>query len=289
MARRTGWFLAALLAAGGLTLMLRSLEAGFIYFPTREYDALPGGLGLAAEVLSLESKGGARLAGWWIHGKGPLALLYFHGNGGNASHRLDRAKILVEQLGLDVVLVDYRGYGKSTGRPDEQGLYADGEAIWEAAAARGFTPERIVLFGESLGCAVAVETAIRRKSAGGILETPFASIAAMARRYYPFIPPFLIATKYDNEAKIAGLAVPKLIVAAEKDDVVPPGHARRLFEEARDPKRFYSIRGATHNDTYLAGGGEYVAVLRSFLESLKTKSETPGGANPPGFPKTPSS
>jgi fermentation-respiration switch protein FrsA (DUF1100 family) len=273
MARRIGWIVAALLAAGGLTLVLRSLEAGFLYFPTRDYDVLPRDLGLRADELSLQSKGGVKLAGWWIHGEGRRALLYFHGNGGNASHRLERARILVENLGLDVVLVDYRGYGRSTGRPDEDGLYADGEAVWEAAAARGVAPERIVVFGESLGCAVAIETAVRRRCAGVILETPFASIAAMARRYYPFIPTFLIATKYDNEAKIARLAVPKLIVAAEKDDVVPPDHARRLFETARAPKEFYSIRGATHNDTYVVGGREYLDVWRKFLESLPAGPE----------------
>ena len=268
MSRRLGCVLAVLVGAGGFVLLLRSLEASLIYFPIREYALLPGDLGLPAEALSLQARGGERLAGWWIHGRGRTALLYFHGNGGNASHRLERTKLLVEGLGLDVCLVDYRGYGQSTGRPDEQGLYADGEAIWDAAAARGFTPDRIVLFGESLGCAVAIETAIRRGCAGVILETPFASVAAMARRYYPFVPPFLIRTRYDNEAKIAAVTAPKLIVAAERDDVVPPEHATRLFETAREPKVFYSIRGATHNDTYLAGGKEYVDVWRRFLESL---------------------
>ena len=268
MVRRTGCFLAVLACAGGLVLLLRSLEASFIYFPTREYAVLPRDLGLRADDLSLEAKGGAKLAGWWIHGKGRTALLYFHGNGGNASHRLDRVKSIVEELGLDVFLVDYRGYGRSTGKPDEQGLYADGEATWEAAAARGFRPDRIVLLGESLGCAVAIETGSRKRCAGMILETPFASIAAMARRYYPFIPPFLIATKYDNQAKIRGLAVPKLIVMAEKDDVVPPEHARRLFEAAAPPKRMYVIRGAAHNDTYVVGGRAYLAEWTRFLESL---------------------
>ena len=271
MARRLGCVLAVLAFAGGLALVLRSLEASFLYFPIREYALLPRDLGLSANDLSLESKGGARLAGWWIHGQGRTALLYFHGNAGNASHRLERAKLIAEDLGLDVCLVDYRGYGLSTGRPDEEGLYADGEAIWEAAAARGFTPDRIVLFGESLGCAVAIETAIRRGCAGVILETPFTSIAAMARRYYPFVPTFLIATRFDNESKIRRLRVPKLIAAAERDDVVPPDHARRLFDAAPTPKELYVIRGATHNDTYLAGGRDYVAAWSKFLESLASR------------------
>ena len=107
-----------------------------------------------------------KLEGWWIRGGGRTALLFFHGNAGNISHRLERAKLLVQSLGLDVFLVDYRGYGASSGRPDEEGLYADGEAISRAAAERGFPPERTVLFGESLGSAVAIETALRRPVPG---------------------------------------------------------------------------------------------------------------------------
>jgi len=246
--------------------MLRTLESSFIYFPLRDYAALPRDFGLRAEALSLDSEGGARLEGWRIHAAGRWALLFFNGNGGNISHRLERVQALVESLGLDVFLVDYRGYGASTGRPSESGLYADGAAIYQAARARGFPPERIVLFGESLGCAVAVETAMRHPCGAVILESPFLSIAAMARRYYPFIPPFLIRTRFDNEGKIARVAVPKLIVAAEKDDVVPPSHARRLFDAAGPPKEFYSIRGARHNDAYIVGGSEYVEAWRRFLE-----------------------
>jgi fermentation-respiration switch protein FrsA (DUF1100 family) len=266
MLRRIGCTLAVLLGTGALVLMLREIEASFIYFPAREYDARPEDFGLTAEPLSLQSGGGVRLEGWWIHGAGRTALLFFHGNAGNISHRLERAKLLVESLGLDVFLMDYRGYGKSGGKPDEEGLYADGEAIFRAAAERGFPPERIVLFGESLGCAVAVETALRHPCRALILETPFRSIAAVARAIYPFLPAFLIRTRFDNEAKIARITVPKLIVAAEKDDVIPRGHARRLFELAAPPKDLYMIPGATHNDTYLAGGKQYVEKCRQFLE-----------------------
>ncbi len=266
MHRRIGCTLAVLLGAGALILMLREIEASFIYFPAREYDARPEDFGLAAEPLSLQSGGGVRLEGWWIHGAGRTALLFFHGNAGNISHRLERAKLLVESLGLDVFLVDYRGYGASSGKPDEEGLYLDGEAIIRAAAERGFPADRIVLFGESLGGAVAIETALRHPCLALILETPFRSIAAMARAIYPFLPAFLIRTRFDNEAKIARITIPKLIVAAERDDVIPRGHARRLFDLATPPRDFYVIPGATHNDTYLAGGKQYVERWRQFLE-----------------------
>jgi uncharacterized protein len=260
--------LAVAAAVGGLLVMLRALEKSLIYFPSREYAALPSDVGLRSEDVRLEARGGAVLAGWWIHGDGRRALLFFHGNAGNISHRLERARLLVDAFKMDVLLVDYRGYGRSTGRPDEEGLYADGEAVYDAAAARGFGPDRTLLFGESLGCAVAIETAIRKPSAGLILETPFLSVPEMARAVYPFVPSFLIRTRFDNETKIRGLRVPKLIIAAERDDVVPPDHARRLFEAAAPPKEMSVIRGASHNDTYLVGERDYLAAWSKFLSSI---------------------
>lgn len=247
--------------------MFHGLEASLIYFPQREYDARPEDFGLTARELSLPSSGGARLKGWWIQGRGRRALLFFHGNAGNISHRLERVRVLVEALGLDVCLVDYRGYGASSGRPGETGLYADGEAIYRAAAERGFGPGQIVLFGESLGCAVAVETALRHPCRSVILETPFLSIAAMAKAIYPFLPRFVIQTRFDNEEKIRRVTVPKLIAAAERDEVVPASHARRLFDVAAPPKELYLIRGAGHNDTYVVGGQEYLEAWRKFLDT----------------------
>jgi fermentation-respiration switch protein FrsA (DUF1100 family) len=263
----------AILALGigavALVRMWEGLEAGFIYFPERSYAGTPADFGLRSEDLAIASRGGAVLKGWWIAGGGRRALLYFHGNGGNISHRLERVRMLVAALGLDVVLVDYRGYGASTGRPDEDGLYADGEAIYAAATVRGFRADQIVLFGESLGSAVAIETALRHPCAAVILEAPFLSIAAMARAIYPFLPVFLLRTKFDNEAKIARVTAPKLIAAAERDDVVPPGQARRLFELAPPPKEFFLIRGATHNDAYLVGGQEYLGAWKTLLEGAR--------------------
>jgi fermentation-respiration switch protein FrsA (DUF1100 family) len=258
---------AFLILLAAILIALRPvLERGSIYFPTRDYEAAPGDFGLRAETLEIPSSDGVRLAGWWIRGVGSTALLYFHGNGGNVSHRLERTKMLVDSLGLDVFLVDYRGYGKSSGAPSEAGLCADGEGIYEAARARGFTPDRIVLFGESLGGAVAVETALKKPARAIILEAPFLSIPKMARTIYPFLPSFLVRTKFDNETKIGRVGIPKLIVAAEMDDVVPFEQTRRLFEVAAEPKQFFVIRGAAHNNTYIVGGREYLEVWRGFLK-----------------------
>jgi fermentation-respiration switch protein FrsA (DUF1100 family) len=255
--------LAALFA--GLVLLLVASENRLIYFPQAALDSKPSDWNLASEDFPVRTADGVALAGWWIRGRGETVLVYFHGNAGNASHRLERARDLVEILGLDVVLVDYRGYGASQGRPSEEGLYADGVAIVEEVLARGVGPDRIVLFGESLGCAVALETARRRRCRALILEAPFLSIPEMARAVYPFVPSFLVRTRFDNAARIARLDVPKLVVQAERDDVVPPRQTRRLFDLAAPPKSYFVIPGARHNDTAAVGGRAYLEVWRSFL------------------------
>jgi fermentation-respiration switch protein FrsA (DUF1100 family) len=259
------------LAGGGAVAYLLANEGRFIYFPSRDHEASPDDYGLRAEMLKISSAGQVNLHGWWIRGGGRTALLYFHGNGGNISHRLERAKILVDRLGLDVFLVDYRGYGKSGGRPSEAGLYADGAAIHQAASDRGFPPERIVLFGESLGCAVAIETALSHACRAVILETPFLSIPAMAKTIYPFLPSFFVRTRFDNAAKVPSLSMPKLFAVAEKDEVVPPAQGLRLYELAAPPKELYLIRGAAHNNTYIVGGADYLLAWRQFLEGSSGK------------------
>jgi uncharacterized protein len=258
--------LLALLVAAALGLYLS--QDRLIYFPQRSLDATPADYGLTADDLAIRTRDGVRLTGWWIHGRAKTVLLFFHGNAGNASHRLERVRNLVTALGPDVVLVDYRGYGGSGGRPSEPGLYEDAEAVGAAVAARGVPPERIVLFGESLGCAVALESALHRPCAAVILEAPFLSASAMAKRIYPFIPGFLVRARMDNASKISRLGVPKLIVQAERDEVVPPDQTRRLFALAAAPKEYFVIPGAHHNDTYLVGGRPYLEVLRRFLDDV---------------------
>lgn len=236
----------------------------FLYFPTRDLGAAPAAYGLTAEEVSVRSEDGTALHGWWIRGKGERGLLFFHGNAGNIGDRLDRAVVISRRFGLDVFLVDYRGYGRSEGAPSEEGLYQDARAIHGAAVDRGFG-ERIVLFGESLGSAVAIQLALDRPCAAVILETPFLSIRAMAREHYPFVPAFLIGSRFDNEGKVSAIAIPKLFLVAEHDEIAPPAHGRRLFAIAQEPKTLYIIPGAGHNDTYLKGGDAYWQTWERFL------------------------
>jgi fermentation-respiration switch protein FrsA (DUF1100 family) len=257
-----------LLLLAAATALLALFQDRLLYFPQRARDARPADYGLEAEDLVVRAGDGVRLSGWWIRGRGETVLIFFQGNAGNASHRLERVRDLVTALGADVVLVDYRGYGESGGKPSEDGLYRDGEAIRDAVGARGIPPDRIVLFGESLGCAVALETALRRPCRAVILEAPFLSVPEMARRVYPFVPSFLVRTKMDNGARISRLACPKLIVQAERDDVVPPDQTRSVFSLAAPPKEYFVIPGAGHNDTDRVGGSAYREVLRRFSDGV---------------------
>ena len=254
-----------LLVWGVLVAGLLVRERRLIFFPARALEAKPTDYGLDAEEFPVVSADGTALHGWWIHGRGERVLIWYHGNAGNISHRLETARAFVERLGFDIVLVDYRGYGLSEGTPEETGLYVDGLAIYDATIRRGFDPERLVLFGRSLGAAVAVEVALNRPAAGLVLETPFRSVRAMARSMYPFVPSFLIRTRLDNERKISQIRMPKLILHGDRDNLVPISHGRTLFELALPPKRFFAIPGASHNDTHVVGGRGYFEAWEQFL------------------------
>ena len=210
------------------------------------------------------------LFGWWIRGEGRRAVLFFHGNAGNAADRLERAKILHDRFGLDVFLVDYRGYGRSDGSPSEAGLERDARAIYEAARARGFPPERIVPFGESLGSAVAVGLAAERPcGSASCSRRRFSRSARWRAAHYPFVPGFLIRTRFDNARAIRAIAAPKLFLVAEHDEVVPPEQgpqalrARAAAEDSlRHPGRASQRHVRRRRRALLAGG------RRAFLASL---------------------
>jgi hypothetical protein len=259
--------LVGLVIAGALLLVF---EKRLIYFPTRAHDATPAGLGLAHEEVELVAADGVRLHGWFLPAKGSrLTVLLFHGNAGNVSHRLDRALMMQLRLKVDTLLLDYRGYGRSEGSPDEAGTYEDARAAHRWLVARGTSPERLVLFGESLGSAVATQLATEVASRALVLESPFTSVPDMARAVYPFLPlwPF-VRTRYDTLSKIAAMRVPLLILHGERDEVVPFAQGRRVFEAAPGPKRFFAIPGAGHNDTYLVGGDAYWRALSDFMGGL---------------------
>ena len=267
--RGTALALAIFAAAGIAARYTDLIDRHLIFFPDREVLQDPGDRGLEFEDVSFTASDGVRLHGWYVPGEGETTWVWFHGNAGNISHRLDNLVELHHQLGVNVFIFDYRGYGRSGGRVSEQGTYLDGEA---ALAYLGQRPdvdrERLVLFGRSLGCAVAVELATKHEVYAVVLESAFTSIQAMAKRAYPFLPGIglLTRTRFDSLAKIGRVNAPVMVLHGDRDDIVPLALGQELFEGANQPKRFHVINGAGHNDTYLAGGPGYYQALARFLE-----------------------
>jgi fermentation-respiration switch protein FrsA (DUF1100 family) len=258
------------LVAAVLLLVLPVLfEKSLIYHPSREHDVSARALGLAHESVALTAEDGVRLDALFLPARGSrVTVLLAHGNAGNLSHRLDRVIFLQARLRADVLLFDYRGYGRSEGSPDEEGTYRDGRAAYRwLVEQRGVSPDRLVLFGESIGSAIALDLAVSRPCRALVLEAPFTSVPDMARVVLPFLPRAFVRTQYDNLAKVGRLRVPLLVLHGDRDEVVPFSQGRRLFESAPEPKRFYSIPGAGHNDTYLVGGDAYWSTVAEFLEA----------------------
>ncbi len=264
------WAAAVLLAVTALMLVF---EKQLIYFPSKALPVTPTALGLRFEAARLRAEDGVSLDAWYLPFEGArFTFLVCNGNAGNMAYRLDRAQLIHAQLGASVLLFDYRGYGLSAGRPDEAGTYRDARAAHQfLVEAKRLAPASVVLFGESLGAAVATQLALERPAAGLVLESPFSSIPDMARAAYPFLPPVgsLIRTRYDTLGKIPRLKMPLFVLHGERDDIVPLAQGRRVFEAAPQPKRFFTIPTAGHNDTYLGGGDAYWRALREFLESLR--------------------
>ncbi len=223
---------------------------------------------LGASDVWMETADGVRLHGWWAPSPGAaLATLYLHGNAGNLSHRGSHIRA-IKAAGSSVLVVDYRGYGKSTGRPSEPGLYADAEAAYRYLTQRGAAPETVVLHGESLGCAVAIELAARLPAAGLILEAPFTTAGDVAHRILPFLGP-LVVRSFRSIEKIAEVRAPVLVIHGEQDRVIDPEMGRELFELAPGPKTFWSVPSAGHNDIVETAGRDYVRRLRDFYSALK--------------------
>lgn len=224
--------------------------------------------GLPLQDVWFESADGVRLFGWYVEaGADRPVLLWCHGNAGNIINRLENLRLLY-QMGLSVFLFDYRGYGKSQSvRPSEQGLYEDAYAAYDyLMQTRKIRPERILVFGRSLGASVAGELAAQRPAAGLILESSFPSIEAVAKLYYGGLPMhWFLGAAHRLIDRLPHLSLPKLVIHGEKDDIIPIELGRQVFDAAKPPKEWYAIQGADHNDTYLVGGRDYFRRLGEFI------------------------
>ena len=247
------------------------IDRNFIYFPSKEITITPGDVGLDFEDVAFEASDGVKLHGWFVPAAGDITWVWFHGNGGNISSRVSNILELNRRLGINIFIFDYRGYGESEGSPSEEGTYLDAEAATAYVDARdNVNLHRIMYFGRSLGCAVAAEMATRYPPRALICESGFTSIKAMAKSAYPFLPgiELLVSTKYDTLSKVEMTDVPIMFLHGTRDDIVPFEMSKELFEAANEPKRFYAIEGAMHNDTYEVGGEPYFAALQDFIDDV---------------------
>lgn len=264
---------------GAMLVVLFLRQDSLVYYPDlpgREYEASPKDYRLPYEDVALTTSDGVRLAAWFVpaeHSRG--TLLYAHGNAGNISHRLDSIR-LFHDLGLSVFIFDYRGYGRSSGKPDEAGTYRDAEAAWQhLAAQRGIKPEHIVVFGESLGGAVAAHVAAQHRPSALILASAFTSAPDLAADLYPLLPVrWVTRYRYDTRRHLQDVHAPVLIAHSREDEIIPFHHGQMLYDAAHEPKRFMELRGG-HNDLFYANSEAFAREMEIFIEQHLPQADRP--------------
>jgi fermentation-respiration switch protein FrsA (DUF1100 family) len=270
LARMLGWLFGIVLFIFIALLVFLYLNQGrMVFVPSEQLVVSPGEVGFDFENVYITVEPGVTLHGWYFPLKNSKkTILFCHGNAGNISHRLETVKFLVD-LGANVMLFDYRGYGNSTGKPSEEGVYADAEAVYrwlretkQAAAAD------IVIFGRSLGGAVGIELATRVPCAGVIVESSFTSMVDMGKKMFPFVPVGgLLHYKFESLDKIGKLSCPVLVAHSPDDDLIPYEMGRRLFEAAHEPKQFVKLEGG-HNELQYFNSQTYIDAVSGIIFGL---------------------
>ncbi|WP_229590986.1 alpha/beta hydrolase [Pseudodesulfovibrio sediminis] len=263
------------LCYGAIIVWMYFSQRGMIYLPRQALVATPDEIGLPFEDVRLTNRLGTEIHGWWLPVEHPrFTLLFSHGNGGNISHRLESLRIF-HDLGLNVLIYDYSGYGQSHGEPGETATQADARAAWDwLVENRKVSPDSIILFGRSLGGAVATALTAELAEthatlpAGLILESTFTSVPDMGASLYPWLPVrYLARYQYDSETALSALDVPALFLHSRDDDVVPYTLGHRLFTRYKGRKSFAELQG-DHNTGFLETGQSYAGALDSFLATL---------------------
>jgi len=262
-----------------LSIVLYLMQNRMVFLanmPGRALTATPADAGFAYQDVSITTSKGVRLHGWFIPVEQAKAtVLFLHGNAGNISHRLDSIAIFRE-LGLDVFIIDYRGYGQSEGKPSETGTYLDARAAWEyLVVERQIAPDKIVIFGRSLGGAVASWLAAETAPGAVILESTFTSAPDMAYRLYPFLPVRLLTRlKYPVKENVKRLSSPLLVIHSKQDEIIPYDMGESVFAAAPEPKQMLALTG-DHNGGFMMNRDQYQAVIGRFLDLHMAKGNQP--------------
>lgn len=264
-------FIVLILVVGIVVVYARHLEFSSLYYPVKQIEATPKSVGLSYQDLTFETSDDQKINAWFIPGDAKAPVIYFlHGNGGNIGGRLAKISFF-HKLGIKVFIIDYRGYGKSSGKPSEKGLYADALAGYHYLCGVLKIPaDHIVLYGESLGGAVAIDLAVKKPVGGLIVEGSFTSIADMAKKFYPYLPSFLIFSRYDSYSKVALIKVPKLFICSPQDEIVPFALGKKLFGQAAAPKEIFQAQGG-HNDCFFTQPEKIKNSIIKFLDTCSLK------------------
>jgi pimeloyl-ACP methyl ester carboxylesterase len=257
----------------GRTAMLTQFQRRFLYFPMRDFVASPADYGFEHEEVDLRAEDDVAIHAWWLPAGGATrTVLFLHGNAGNVSYWVEVA-LVFRKIGWNTLILDYRGYGRSSGLPTEEGTYLDARAAYlHLVKDRGLDPSRIVVVGRSLGGGVATWLAEHHPVGGLVLENTFTSIADIVAQSFP-LPGIgrFVRLGYPSLSRMAKLDVPLLVIHGAGDQLVPFAHGKALFDAAPgSTKRFVELRGG-HNDAFSLSSADYEAALRRFSEEL------PGG------------
>jgi hypothetical protein len=257
------------IAYAAIVLLLFVFQSRLLYFPEIGRDVLttPRAAGLEFEEVWLDVEPGVRLHGWFVPRAQPKGVaLVLHGNAGSIASRIDWLRMFHE-LGYAAFVIDYRGYGRSTGSPTEQGTYADAQAAWDyLVRTRGWQPGNIVVLGESLGGAIAASLVARTAPRALILQSAFTSVPDVAAVVYPIFPVRWISRfKYPTRAYLREISAPVFVAHSRGDEIIPFSHGQALYEQAREPKRFLELSGG-HNDGFIFVRREWIEALAAFLE-----------------------
>lgn len=252
----------------GLALVLFLYQPRLVYYPEsdRIIRATPREIGLEHEEVRLVAADGVALHGWFVPATPARGtVLFLHGNAGNISHRLDTL-LMFRRLGYASLIIDYRGYGNSAGEPTEQGTYRDAEAAWRyLTLTRKIPPGEIVVFGESLGGAIAAWLAARQHPGALVIASGFTSVPDLAAQLYPYLPVrWLSRFSYDARASLRAVDAPVFVAHSRDDEIVPYAHGRALYDTAKQPKQFLELSGG-HNEGFIFTREPWVGALGEFL------------------------
>ncbi len=265
------WFLLLALAYASMALLLYLFQSRLLYspaFPSRALETTPAQVGLSFEWVTLTTEDNVMIKGWYLPAPNRRGtLLFFHGNAGNISHRLESLKLL-HSLGLAILIIDYRGYGHSQGHPTEAGTYLDAQAAWRyLTIQRQVAAREIIIFGRSLGGAIAAQLATQTQPGALIIESAFTSIPDVAMELYSFLPVrWLARFQYPTRRFLQAVTCPVLIIHSRDDEIIPFAHGQALFEAAHPPKDFLALNGG-HNNAFLVSSLTYLQGIDAFLKN----------------------